>query len=170
MLLENLLQWSQFQIKSQNIEKHPINICEVIQSVLEQTNYLIQSKNIKINIDCKQTDTLYINQNELEVIIRNLLTNALKFSPENGIIEIKSYKQNNKFIIEVADEGIGFVNNSTADSTNSIVTANGVKKKSKDRTGFGLIIVRDILNRNSGEINFKPNNSKGTIAQVIFNS
>lgn len=167
MLLENLLQWSQFQIKSSKIEKHQVNICEVIQSVLEQTNYLIQSKNIKINIDCKQTDTLYISQNELEVIIRNLLTNAIKFSPENGIIEIKSYKQNNNFIIEVADEGIGFVNNSTVDSTNSTVVTNGVKK-SKNGTGLGLIIVRDILNRNNGEINFKTNNSKGTIAQVIF--
>lgn len=167
ILLENLLQWSQFQIKSSKVEKHTVDICEVIQSVLEQTDYLIQPKNIKINIDCKQTDTLYINRNELEVIIRNLLTNALKFSPQNGIIEIKSYKQNDKLIIEVADEGIGFTNSSNTGLTNSTVATNGVKK-SKDGTGFGLIIVRDILNRNNGEINFKPNNSKGTIAQVIF--
>lgn len=165
-LLENLLQWSQFQIKSNKIKKEEISIREAIQEVIDQVEYLSKSKQIEIILDCVNCEKIIMNRNEFEVVIRNLLTNSLKFSEEGEKIEIRGKKTDGITILEVVDYGLGMI-----DGTRNLVldtsTSNHRKEnKGEKGSGLGLLIVNDILERNNGKIEFLPNKPKGIIARI----
>lgn len=164
-LLENLLNWSQFQLKNTAIIREEIPIRDTLKEIIDQTEYLSKNKNITINLDCISCDKIYMNKNEFEVLIRNLLTNALKFTPDGGNIDIKVNNQDGKITLEISDNGIGL-----SESIQQTIfkfdkhRKNGTK--GEKGSGLGLIIVRDILERNNGNIEFKQNIPSGLNVRI----
>lgn len=165
-LLENLLQWSQFQIKSRNNIKEEIFVKDAIQEVLEQVDYLSKSKHIEIYLDCLSCDKISMNKNEFEVLIRNLLTNSLKFSDDGGNIEIRGQKMEGKTTIEIVDNGIGMSEEVRKNIFNKSNNYQRNGKNSEKGSGLGLLIVKDILERNHGNIELIPNNPQGLIVKI----
>jgi signal transduction histidine kinase len=168
ILLENLLNWSQFQIKNRKGEKQTIQIHEAIQSVINQTNYLSNSKDLKINLDCIHCTTLIFNQNEFEVIIRNLLTNAIKFSPTGGKIEIRGENNDDTLTLEIIDEGAGINPQKVKELSNGTSQKSSIGTNGEKGAGLGLFIVKDILARNNGKIEFLDNNPSGLVAKITI--
>lgn len=167
-LLENLLQWSQFQIKSNKINKDEIEIRHAIQKVIEQVDYLSRSKQIEINLDCISCDKIVMNHNEFEVLIRNLLTNSLKFSEDRGKIDIHVQKTNRTTTIEIVDYGIGMSDEARKLLLDSSKNYQRKGNKGENGSGLGLVIVKDILKRNNGKIEFLPNEPYGLKARIVL--
>lgn len=165
-LLENLLQWSQFQIKSRNNIKEEIFVRDAIQEVLEQVDYLTKSKHIEIHLNCLNCDKISMNKNEFEVLIRNLLTNSLKFSDDGGKIEIRGQKTNGATTIEIVDNGIGMSDEARKLILDSSKNYQRKGNKGEKGSGLGLMIVKDILERNHGNIELNPNFPQGLIVKI----
>jgi signal transduction histidine kinase len=106
-LLENLLLWAKTQFYGVSIQKKEYNLYELINKSLKSVYQISKNKDIDIKIIQDKDLTVFVDQNIFKIVLLNLVTNAIKFTPEKGSILIKSetYPKGVKLIVE--DNGIG---------------------------------------------------------------
>jgi signal transduction histidine kinase/Tfp pilus assembly protein PilF len=151
-LLENLLEWSRSQ--TGGINYNPKNLA-FKNLVIENENLcknLLEEKNISITHDIPNNLMVYADQNMLNAILRNLITNAIKFTHKGGNITITSIIQNTEIIITVSDTGIG-MNEDTRNKLFNIhekISILGTEKE--NGTGLGLILCKEFVAKQGGKI------------------
>ncbi len=162
-LINYLLDWSRLQIGRIKIESHRLNAQKIVYGCISSLTGNAIRKSIEIRVHIKET--LYIQADErlLTQVITNLISNAIKFSPEGKTIEIFASIFNAKFAeFIVKDEGIGI-----SDSTKiklfkfeKMFSTEGTK--GEHGTGLGLSLVKEIVERHGGEIWFYSELGKGS--------
>lgn len=150
LLLYNLLNWSKSQM--QNLEPNPelFNIQEVFHNKISLVEPKIEQKRIVL-IDESQRDFIYADKSMIEIVIQNLITNAVKFSKVGDIITISNRDQNGKSIICVEDTGVGM----SKENLNKIFKGQNfttVGTKNEKGTGLGLTICKELVELNKGRI------------------
>ncbi len=152
-LLENLLMWSRCE---RGLVQYQPAVYELKQFITSNINLLkmnANNKNISIDYDMDQEYKVFTDANMLNTIIRNLCTNAIKFTHEGGSIKIICRKEDENFCrISVSDNGVGIPEenlNKLFSLQNSVSTA-GTKQESG--TGLGLILCREFVEKHSGKI------------------
>jgi len=150
LLLYNLLNWSKSQM--QNLEPNPelFNIQEVFSNKLSLMEPKIEQKRIVL-IDESQRDFVFADKSMVEIVIQNLITNAVKFSRVGDIITISNKDQNGKSLICVEDTGVGM----SKDVLNKLFKGNNfttVGTKNEKGTGLGLTICKELVELNKGRI------------------
>ncbi|WP_138475701.1 hybrid sensor histidine kinase/response regulator transcription factor [Dyadobacter bucti] len=161
-LLMNLLDWARTQ--SQNIAYTPENISieELLiknQSLMEQQ---LKRKNIRFLLSSDPSHSIYADPQMVDTIIRNLLSNSIKFTPTEGEISVSSREEGNMIAIEISDTGIGMTTEQ-ADSLYDIKNqriANGTEGETG--TGLGLVIVKEFMDANNGTVEVASTPSRGT--------
>lgn len=161
-LLENLLQWANSQLNNLVVSPARHNLLEHINSIVE--NFQLQAEQKKITIHSKIDSSLfyYADKNLIDTVLRNLLNNAIKFTPEKGSVEISAQNLGDKLEIKVKDTGIGIPNELKEKlfKIGSKVTRLGTKKE--DGTGLGLILSYEFLKKANGNIRVESEVGKGT--------
>lgn len=161
-LLNNLLIWANSQ--SGTIKFNPVKI-ELVKQISDVISLVeIQAINKDINIFNNVYHNLYISAdvNMLNTILRNLLSNAIKFTNTGGEIYITSVVKDNYVIVAVKDNGTGMTEDtiknlfSIDNKVNSIGTAN------EQGSGLGLILCKDFIEKNGGEIWVNSTPNKGS--------
>ena len=161
-LLENLLQWARLQTGTIHYNPEFVNCDNFIQEIIDQIRFLGQSKNIEIVHYTNPNFFLYVDVNMFATILRNLLTNAIKYTPRNGNIGIKSLLVNDKIIISVSDTGVGIPPNKIGhlfDITKKNST-NGTENEMGN--GLGLILSKEFVEKHNGTIWIESELNKGT--------
>jgi len=161
-LVDNLLQWS--RIQTGRIEYQPIKIdlYEEVFKTIELFNSNAITKKIKLINNIQSNVFVYADQNMLRSIMQNLVSNGIKFTKHGGSIKLSSKDKDDKIEIEIADSGIGIETKDIAklfriDSQfSSLGTAN------EEGTGLGLILTRELVEKNKGQIWVKSTVKKGT--------
>ncbi|MFH0733878.1 MAG: PAS domain-containing sensor histidine kinase [bacterium] len=165
-LLENLLQWA--RVQSNKIEFMPdiIVLNEIINEVILLNVEQINHKNIKIINNINPTSSVFADRLMVSVIFRNLISNAIKFSYQSGSIEISAEYKNNYFQICISDTGVGIRAEDVKKlfKIESHYNTSGTEKESG--TGLGLILSKEFIKKNNGEIWIKSEFSKGS--KVFF--
>ncbi len=123
---------------------------ELIDESLELVNIGIREKRLKVEVFISEEHYVEADRDQLFVVIRNLLSNAMKFTPEKGSIYISSKKQKGEIVISVRDTGIGIPETirSKLLDTKSHVSTNGTK--GEKGSGLGLKICSEIIQTNHG--------------------
>lgn len=167
-LLENLLLWSRSQSDSIKFEPKIIQAFELVQSNLLLQNENIKEKDIKVSItiDTAHDMQIYADESMLNTVIRNILSNAIKFTPHKGSIEIICKSYNGKSIIQVADSGEGMTQEEVQqlfriDTAFSKPGTNGEKG-----SGLGLILCKEFIDKHNGKIDVTSQPGKGTTFTV----
>jgi len=121
LLIENLLEWSRSQ--SGNIEFNPAHedIHPVIEEILKVFSMQADKKKIKINISVPCKTSAYFDRNLLSTILRNLINNAVKFTPGGGKIDIACVPGSEALTLSVTDTGVGM----TEEQNNQLFRLNG---------------------------------------------
>lgn len=150
LLLYNLLNWSKSQM--QNLEPKPesFNVQEVFHNKVRLVETKIEQKRIVL-IDETQHELVYADKGMVEIVIQNLITNAVKFSKVGDIITISNKDQNGKSLICVEDTGVGI----SKENLNKLFKGNGfttVGTKNEKGTGLGLTICKELVELNKGRI------------------
>lgn len=162
-LLENLLQWSRSQTGNIEFTAEEINLTEILnenKKLLEQ-----QAENKKISIEVKNTKPVNAkaHPNSISTVIRNLLSNAIKFTEEGGQIKMGVIEENNRFVVKIADNGVGMPKE-VANKIFRIDTKHSTQGTAAEKgTGLGLILCKEFIEKNGGEIWVKSEEGKGTI-------
>jgi len=150
LLLFNLLNWSKTQM--QNLKPNPelFNIQEVFQTKIALIEQKVDQKRIVI-IDESQRDLIYADKSMIEIVIQNLLTNAVKFCRIGDMITISNKNLNGTSLLCVEDSGVGIAkeNIDKLFKSNAFTT---VGTKNEKGTGLGLSICKELVELNNGRI------------------
>lgn len=150
-LLYNLLNWSKSQM--QNLEPKPelFNIQDVFQSKIALVEQKVEDKRI-ILIDESQNGTVFADRSMVEIVIQNLITNAVKFSRTGDVITISNQEVKGKSLICIEDTGVGI----SKDNIHKLFAAHKnfttAGTKNEKGTGLGLTIAKDLVELNDGKI------------------
>ncbi len=150
LLLFNLLNWSKTQM--QNLEPNPelFNIQEVVHTKMALIEQKVEQKRIAV-IDESQKEYVYADKSMVEIVIQNLLTNAVKFSRVGDMITISNKDHHGNTLICVEDTGVGIAkeNLDKLFQNNAFTT---VGTKNEKGTGLGLSICKELVELNKGRI------------------
>lgn len=150
-LLFNLLNWSKSQM--QNLEPNPelFNIQDVFHTKMALVEQKVEDKRIVL-IDESQRDFAYADKSMIEIVIQNLITNAVKFSRTGDVITVSNQDVNGKALICVEDTGVGISEENIKKLFNANKNFTTVGTKNEKGTGLGLTIAKDLVELNNGRI------------------
>lgn len=161
-LLQNLLEWAQTQIGSLPFAPTTLSLSELVSSTLNIVESQAAGKNISINNTISAEISLLADENLLKIILRNLVTNAIKFTPNNGFIMLSARVVGRNAEIHVADSGIG-IDEAIKEKLFRIdakVTQKGTNEESG--TGLGLILCKEFVSKHGGEIWVESEKGRGS--------
>ncbi|MCC1484657.1 tetratricopeptide repeat-containing sensor histidine kinase [Winogradskyella immobilis] len=150
-LLFNLLNWSKSQM--QNLEPKPelFNIQEVFHIKMSLVEKKVEDKGILL-IDESKRDFVYADRSMLEIVIQNLITNAVKFTGKGDVITVSNQDYNGKVLISVEDTGIGISEENIKKLFNAKKNFTTIGTENEKGTGLGLTICKDLVELNKGRI------------------
>lgn len=162
-LLDNLLHWALLQTKQSYFEMISMRLFFIVEQMLFNYKPLVADKNIHLENTILKSDMVFVDQESLKIVLRNLLDNAIKFSNENGFIKI--YTENNEenycdLIIE--DNGIGMTE---ATRVSLLKETTLLAKKANENTigtGLGMQLCKSMIQKNKGKLNIESEFGKGT--------
>lgn len=150
LLLFNLLNWSKSQMESLEPKPEYFNLKDVFSEKVKLVEQKIEKKKI-ILVDETRDDTIFADRSMVEIIIQNLLTNAVKFCRAGDVISISNSSQNGKSLFFIKDTGVGISveNQEKLFKSNSFTTIGTTNEKG---TGLGLTICKELVELNHGKI------------------
>jgi PAS domain S-box-containing protein len=161
-LLENLLEWSRSQRGTIKLEREDLDLRLLINNNIELSKHSADNKKIILFNNISQSIIVNADANLINTIIRNLISNAIKFTQENGKIVISARSDDAATIVSVRDSGIGM----SSDTINKLfkieqnITTLGTS--SEKGTGLGLILSKEFIEKHGGEIWVESEVGKGS--------
>ncbi len=160
--LNNLLYWAQSQMDGIRADPSKINITKIVaDTVLVFSNEALK-KNIQIRNRITAEDMVYFDCEHLRIIFRNLISNAIKFTPDNGEIEICSDSTSLHTTIKICDAGIGIDENTYSKLFNQDKMYSTKGTNNEKGTGLGLSICKELLQKNNSLLKIEPNSPNGS--------
>ena len=151
-LLENLLQWSRSQRGIIEFRPKNIQLWEMGIELLHQYSDNAQQKKVSIQMNMNENHVAFADPDMIRTILRNLLTNAIKFSHPDGEIIIDSTMQNNMLVVQVKDDGIGMDEQFRHNLFKIHKKTQRPGTMKEKGTGLGLIICKEFVEKNKGNI------------------
>lgn len=161
-LLENLLIWSQNQTGRLPFNPEILNLSDLAFDSFTMIESTAIRKDIQISIQINKSIQVVADKNMIDTIFRNLLTNAIKFTPRGGKVKIKASQFDGEVQISVSDTGIGM----SAEKQKTIFEidklTNTTGTEDEQGSGLGLILCKDFLSIHKGKIWVKSSPGKGS--------
>jgi PAS domain S-box-containing protein len=167
-LLVNLLEWARSQTGRIKILPKKVKIEEELNPVVDLMTDLAKAKNIKLIKEISYNPEINIDTNMFETIARNLISNAIKFTPEGGRIVVDTAHQGEYVKFSVKDNGIGMDKEMTEKlfQIDKSITRNGTNEE--PGTGLGLFLVNDFVQMHNGKITVDSQVGEWTNISVWF--
>lgn len=161
-LLENLLQWSSAQTGEIEYNPEIFDLNKITGNIIQVLSIHADRKGIKITNEIQENLSAYGDRNLISTVIRNLISNAIKFTRENGLIRINGVVRKNEVEISVADNGIG-INQMDIDKLFRLDCNVSTIGTSEERgSGLGLILCKEFVEKNGGKIWVESEPEKGS--------
>ncbi len=162
-LIDNLLTWARINLNRVNFEPELISLSYIIRTVIDSQKLGAENKSILINNNCPVDLKVFADANMIEAVIRNLISNAIKFTKKDGKIDVNVIETEEQVKIEVKDNGIG-MESSTVSSLlkkSSVHSTSGTNNEKG--TGLGLMICKEFIEKHNGTISIESKPGEGTI-------
>ena len=161
-LVINLLEWAAFQKGELTLQPNKLSIFDVAQLAVTQLKLIADNKNIQIVKNINPKVKAIFDEKMISTVFRNLISNAIKYTPKNGRIDLFDTVFDEKIEITVVDNGIG-INSATIDSLFSIsYTKSATGTDGEKGTGLGLVLCKDFVEKNGGSISVNSEEGNGS--------
>lgn len=152
-LLENLLEWSQMQQGNTAFRPQIINLKKIATDCIKINGDAARAKGITVSADISQDQEVFADTNMLQAVIRNLVSNAIKFTPKGGQVSVSAgLAENNTSVIFVKDSGIGMNPQMVADLFKINVNSSRPGTEGENSTGLGLLLCKEFVEKHEGEL------------------
>lgn len=171
-LLDNLLLWSRTQTGKMPYLPVPVNIRNIIQETVKFHEISASVKNIHLEtVISEDLPEVKADEDMLSTILRNLISNAIKFTPRNGTVTIKAEPGGkDSVIVSVKDNGIGIPNHIRKKLFVPSEIASTPGTENEKGTGLGLLLCKELIERHGGELHIRSRPGKGTLVSFTLHS
>ncbi|KAB2907262.1 MAG: HAMP domain-containing histidine kinase, partial [Ignavibacteriaceae bacterium] len=161
-LIENLLAWS--RLRTGNIAFEPIrlNLSETTEHVLKLCEQSVIKKEINLVNTLPKRIEVFADGNMLDTVVRNVITNAIKFTPRGGVIHVGHMYETGKTVMFVADSGVGIPEDIQKKMFRLGYRVSNDGTDGETGTGLGLILSKEFMLKNDGDLYFESKPGNGT--------
>ncbi len=166
--LENLLLWSKKQLRGIQTQLVNVHLLPQIWQMESLVKPSLTQKSLTLKIQVPDFLKIKADMNQLDICLQNLVNNAIKFSQKGGEILVKTKEVKNQVWICVQDSGVGMTAEqlqNLKDATENFSTSGTMNEKG---TGLGLLIVRDFMKNQNGELKIESEQGKGSTFTLVF--
>jgi signal transduction histidine kinase len=160
-LVNEILDVSTIESKVYELKMEPLNVSEILRELLENYRYIIEQKGILISTSMDEISAKF-NRVYLTQIFDNLISNAVKFSPDKGSIHVRLAKNNGKIEFTVRDEGPGMVKEKIRKIFDEYSRQKSMIEQERSQEGLGLAIVYKYTTAMHGTVSCESEPGKGT--------
>lgn len=168
MLLDNLLSWAVQEEGQLPYNPESVSLHESVQEVINIYIPVAKYKNITLQNQMSLQDYVWADSNSFKTIIRNLVSNAIKFTNEGGEITIEAIALENQLSISVKDNGIGISVDKYQKLFETTENKSTTGTSGEKGVGLGLQLVRDFVKMNNGKVEVISELGKGTMFTVLL--
>ena len=163
-LISNILKLN--KLENSEIELNDVNLSNVLENVIISYDELINNKKINLDIDMDDRLIKYTNESFIQLIFSNLISNAIKFSKDEGIVEIKLKNKNDYIEFMVKDNGIGMSKDTIVHIFNRFYQGDTSHKT--EGNGLGLSMVKRAIDRLGYKISIESEEERGSTFIVVI--
>jgi len=162
ILLDNLLNWAKSHTRQNNFKPEKILWSSIIGGIIELSNSTAKLKGISLIQNQSDEIKVYADENMLKIVLRNLISNAIKFTNQGGNINISAISEQKQVEISISDNGIG-MNDETLKKLFDISTnTTSPGTENEKGSGLGLILCKEFVEKHGGKIWVKSELGKGS--------
>ncbi|MFP5079912.1 sensor histidine kinase [Pedobacter sp. JCM 36344] len=160
-MLSNLLHWSKSQMEGANVYLLELNLADSLFSTIEMEQANALKKGISLACNIPREIVIVADLDMLQIVVRNLINNAVKFTAEGGVITIDAAKVKDECKITIADNGNGI----SEEKQGIIFSMNAepsLGTNNERGVGLGLVLCKEFIERQKGRISFESQQGKGS--------
>src|ERR1700728_1051658 len=150
-MIENLLSFSAWQTSSIGLDPSEFRLRPVVKQVLENQQLTLLSQRVRLDVRVEDV-TLIADRSKIRLILENLVSNAVKYSPKGGTIHLKARTSGTQFVLDVADNGPGVPMEDREHVFEAFYTGRAAKSTAVKGTGIGLSVVLEFVSAHGGTI------------------
>ncbi|MFV0598584.1 MAG: ATP-binding protein [Bacteroidales bacterium] len=160
--LENLILWSRLQVGNMDYVLENVNIVDLINDTVSQLRAMAQKKNINIEVSLPEQLCLILDKFMISTVLRNLITNAIKYTHKSGSISINLEEKEGRIQVSVKDNGIGIYKENIEKLFKITEKFSMQGTEQEEGTGLGLILSKEFIDLHNGEIMVESQIGKGS--------
>ena len=165
-LLDNLLKWTKSQTGRMNVVYQDFDLNDVIPGVVDIFVMIADTKKIRLDYTpCEEKLVVRADNDMLKTVVRNFMSNAIKFSPEGSVIEITAERENNFAKINIRDHGVGIAQDRIDELFQKGETTYGTS--GEEGSGLGLQLCADFARKNGGDVKVESVLGEGSMFSVL---
>ena len=161
-LLNDLLHWAELQGGGFNLKTEPIDLPECAANIIGLLSLAAKKKNIDLTSSINGNTIVHADNNMLNLVLRNLISNSIKFTPPNGSVNISAAKNDNEIQICVNDTGIGISSEDLNNLFNGEIRFSNNGTSNEEGSGLGLLLCKEIVEKHNGRIWAESEIGKGS--------
>ncbi len=166
--LENLLNWCLSQMDGIKTEAKPIELSQAIDEACKLLEDMSNTKKITLQKEIEKNAAVLADPNQLQLILRNLIHNAIKFSKPEAIVQITATQSGDYWKITLRDSGVGMTDQeiTTILDTQDYFSKYGTGQEKG--TGLGLMLCKEFISRNKGKLEIESSQNQGTAISIYL--
>lgn len=161
-LLSDLMEWGKLQNAKRTLAPEKISLRKLVDEIFGQVSFSANAKEIALVNLIMDSTTLFAEKNMIKLILRNLISNAIKFTPRGGAVKTSATLNGNCTVVKISDTGVGMSQEQIKKlfHDNIRVSTDGTEKEKG--TGFGLLICKELIQKFKGKIWCESEIGKGS--------
>ena len=167
VFLNDMLEWSKQQLENQELKPKLFNTEPILDRILLLYKHMIEGKGITITRNTK-AENIYANEGSYSLIVRNILHNAIKFTPKGGTISIYTDEMDDHIATTIQDTGVGMNKENLEKIINGKEWVSSMGTNNEVGTGFGLQASMKYVKLQHGHINIESEENKGTSISILL--
>jgi adenylate cyclase len=140
----------------------PCDLVDFVTQIVDSFRPYCEKKGLQLLTDLQPCPTVYLDMEKFDKVVYNLLSNAMKFTPDGGTITVRMRSQNNNCTLEVQDTGIGIVKEQIPHLFERFRQAEGSENRSYEGSGLGLALVKELVELHGGKVSVDSVYGQGT--------
>ena len=162
-LMENLLEWAQVESNRKKAQPENIAVKNLMNESTAALEQMAAQKEIELDVIIPEDISVFADKKMITAVIRNLVSNALKFTPRGGQITVSAEPENNQKInFKIEDTGVGMEKETVTTLFELEKTTSTKGTEDESGTGFGLILCKEFIEKNGGKMNIESKKGEGT--------
>ncbi len=160
--LNNLLSWGNSQMNGSKIKPSVVTLESLVDENINLLSEVAESKSIKIVSELTGHTMVWSDSNQIDIVIRNLISNALKFTPDNGMITINAREKEDLWEVSIRDTGVGMDKMTVEKLFKKNANVSTYGTNNEKGTGLGLSLCKEMVEKNGGSIWVESTLRKGS--------